>query len=264
MKHRWTIALLMMLVFSFGGWAQDVSFPYPEIPTSLTGDKERLAYVLEHFWNSYDFSDASQTNQKVGEQGFVDYINLMAYADSMTCVQSAKLFADKLASSGQAFLRFEELAHNYLENSLSPLRNDTVFMHLLRAFPSSPQRLFLIQQLSLNQPGTRAADVSFVDASGNSQHLYDIQCPYTLLVFFDPECEHCQEQMPQIRNASELHKNTSRLKVVYIDTNLNPDVLKRYHLPVLPSLYLLDEQKRIVVKDGTLQQIISRINALLP
>lgn len=261
--RRW-LFLLLVLVCSVKGWAQEVSFPYPDIPTSLTSEKGRLGYMLEHFWNRYDFSNSSQENQQVGEQGFVDFINLMAYADSATCAKSAKLFAEKLSVSEQAFLHFEHLTHNYLENSQSPLRNDTVFMHLLRAFPSSPQRLFLIQQLSLNQPGTKAADVSFVDASGKSQRLYDIQSPYTLLVFFDPECEHCQEQMPQIRNASELHKNTSRLKVVYVDTNLNPDVLKLYHLPVLPSLYLLDEHKRIVVKDGTLQQIISRLNELLP
>ena len=264
MMRRWTISLLVVLTWSFGGWAQEISFPYPDIPGTLTTDEAKLGYMLEHFWSKYHFSDSSQANQKVGEQGFVDFINLMAYADSATCARSAKLFAEKLSSSEQAFSHFEHLAHNYLENSQSPLRNDTVFMHLLRAFPSSPQRLFLIQQLSLNQPGTKAADVSFVDALSNSQRLYDIQSPYTLLVFFDPECEHCQEQMPQIRNASELHKNTSRLKVVYVDTNLNPDVLKLYHLPVLPSLYLLDEQKRIVVKDGTLQQIISRLNELLP
>ena len=51
MKHRWTIALLMMLVFSFGGWAQDVSFPYPTVPETLATDEAKLAYVLEHFWN---------------------------------------------------------------------------------------------------------------------------------------------------------------------------------------------------------------------
>ena len=260
--RRWTI-LLLFLVCSVKGWTQENAFPYPEIPVSLTAEKARLAYTLEHFWENYDFRNSSQANQKVGEQGFVDFANLMAYADSATCAKAAGIFAEGVISSERRLNFFEELARHYLENPQSPLRNDIVYCHLLRAFPASPQRQFLIHQLSLNQSGMMSADCSFVDAEGNRVRLYDIQSQYVLLVFFDPQCEHCQEQMPQIQNEPVLHK-TSGLKVVYIDTNLNPDVMKFFYLPALPSLYLLDAHKRVVIKDGALQQIVSRLNERLP
>ena len=262
MMRKWWF-LLVMLACPFGGWAQDVSFPYPTVPETLATDEAKLAYVLEHFWNKYDFSDSSQANQKVGEQGFVDFVNLMAYADSVTCAKAAGAFADSIACSEQRLGRFEDLLRHYLENPQSPLRNDMVYCHLLRAFPASPQRQFLIHQLSLNQPGMMAADCSFVDAEGNRVRLYDVQSQYVLLVFFDPQCDHCQEQMPQIQNEPVLHK-TSGLKGVYVDTNLNPDVMKFFYLPALPSLYLLDAHKRVVVKDGALQQIVSQLNVQLP
>ena len=199
----------------------------------------------------------------MGEQGLVDFVTLMAYADSATCAKAANAFADSISSSEQRLGRFEDLLRHYLENPQSPLRNDTVYSHLLRALPTTPQRQFLIRQLSLNQPGMMSADCSFVDAEGNRVRLYDIQSQYVLLVFFDPQCEHCQEQMPQIKREPLLQK-TSGLKVVYIDTNLNPDVMKVFYLPALPSLYLLDAHKLVVVKDGSLQQIVSRLNVLLP
>ena len=199
----------------------------------------------------------------MGERGFVDFVNLMTYADSVTCAKAAGAFADSISSSEQRLGHFEALTRHYLENPQSPLRNDTVYSHLLRALPTTPQRQFLIHQLSQNQPGMMSADCSFVDAEGNRVRLYDIQSQYVLLVFFDPQCEHCQEQMPQIKREPLLQK-TSGLKVVYIDTNLNPDVMKDFYLPVLPALYLLDAHKRVVIKDGTLQQIVSQLSVLLP
>lgn len=262
MMRKWWL-LLVMLACPFGGWAQDVSFPYPTVPETLATDEAKLAYVLEHFWIKYDFSDSSQANQKVGEQGFVDFVNLMAYADSVTCAKAAGAFADSIACSEQRLSHFEALTRHYLENPQSPLRNDTVYCHLLRALPATSQRQFLMRQLSLNQPGMLAADFSFVDTKGKKQRLYGIQSPLTLLVFYDPLCEHCQEQMPQIQREPVLQK-TSGLKVVYVDTNLNPGVMKDYYLPVLPSLYLLDAHKRVVVKNGALQQVVERLSVLLP
>lgn len=260
--RRWTI-LLLFFVCSVKGWTQEAVFPYPELPASLTDDRARLGYMLEHFWERYDFSDTLHANQQVGEQGLVDFVTLMTHADSATCAKAANAFADSISSSEQRLGRFEDLLRYYLENPQSPLRNDTVYSHLLRALPATPQRQFLIRQLSLNQPGMIPADCSFVDAEGNRQRLYALQGQYILLVFFDPQCEHCQEQMPQIKREPLLQK-TSGLKVVYIDTNLNPDVMKVFYLPALPSLYLLDAHKRVVVKDGSLQQIVSQLNVLLP
>ena len=219
--------------------------------------------MLEHFWERYDFSDTLHANQQVGEQGLVDFVTLMTHADSATCAKAANAFADSISSSEQRLGRFEDLLRHYLENPQSPLRNDTVYCHLLQALPATSQRQFLMRQLSLNQPGMLAADFSFVDAKGKKQRLYGIQSPLTLLVFFDPLCEHCQEQMPQIQREPVLQK-TSGLKVVYVDTNLNPGVMKDYYLPVLPSLYLLDAHKRVVVKNGALQQVVERLSVPLP
>ena len=219
--------------------------------------------MLEHFWERYDFSDTLHANQQVGEQGLVDFVTLMTHADSATCAKAVNAFADSISSSEQRLGRFEDLLRHYLENPQSPLRNDTDYCHLLRALPATSQRQFLMRQLSLNQPGMLAADFSFVDAKGKKQRLYGIQSPLTLLVFFDPLCEHCQEQMPQIQREPVLQK-TSGLKVVYVDTNLNPGVMKDYYLPVLPSLYLLDAHKRVVVKNGALQQVVERLSVPLP
>ena len=52
-----------------------VSFPYPEIPVSISEPRMRLSYLLNHFWDNFLFADTSQTNRKLAEQGMADYLN---------------------------------------------------------------------------------------------------------------------------------------------------------------------------------------------
>lgn len=54
-------------------------FPYPEIPTLLTVPGDRKDYLLTHYWDCFDFADtALVSNRNVSEQGFVDFIALLA------------------------------------------------------------------------------------------------------------------------------------------------------------------------------------------
>ena len=77
----------------------------------------------------------------------------------------------------------------------------------------------------------------------------------TLLVFFDPYCEHCEKMLPQIKDQTA-KVPAEAMAVVYVNTNGNDDVEKAYYLPALPSLYLLDAEKRVLIKDGSLELIM--------
>jgi len=251
--RRYVIATMVAIVCSLNGWAQQVVFPYPNIPTTLLTPDERLSYTLEHFWNNYDFKNPLQANQQVGEQGFVDFINLMSHADSALCAKAASVVAQQLGSGGEMLFWFEGLMDHYLGNAESPLKNDVTYVHLLRALPSSPQRTFLIKQLTQNLPGSIATDITFINEQGDTQQLSSICSTKTILVFFDPQCDHCQEMMPRIRES--FHDK----KVVYINVDKNSDIQRYFYLPTLPSLYLLDENRRVVVKDGTIKEICERL-----
>ena len=250
--RRYVIATLVAVVCSLSGWAQLVVFPYPHIPATLSTPDERLSYTLEHFWSNYDFKNPSQANQQAGEQGFVDFINLMSHADSTLCAKAAHVVAQQLGSGGEMLFWFEGLMDHYLGNAESPLKDDAIYVHLLRALPSSPQRTFLIKQLTQNLPGTIAADITFINEQGETQQLSSICHSLTILVFFDPQCDHCQEMMPHI------HEAFRDKKVVYINVDKNPNIQRYFYLPTLPSLYLLDEHRRVVVKDGTIKEICER------
>lgn len=285
--------LLLLLLSAFAAASgieaqvSDVQFPFPQIPELLQAPEARLTYLMENYWSRFDFDDDSQTGRDTGEQGFADYINLLQYADSALAARSVKVWADSLSKRPARWQRFDELTDHYLGNPNSPLRNDVVYAHVLRALTALPQlddatrqRLqFRLRLVERNQPGMTAADFAWIDRQGKRHRLHEVESELTLIVFSDPECEHCHEQMPRIIGCEALQDNP-HLTVLNIYPDENTEAWLRnaptlpprwmdgrspggelhrqqtYYLPALPSLYLLDRDKRVIVKDGTLEQVL--------
>ena len=107
-----------------------------------------MAYMLEHFWQDYSFADSTAMNREVGEQGMVDFLNLMQHADSVATTRGAVVFAHSLVSHPSATSFFEGLMEHYLGDPESPLHSDVVYAQLLRALPETPQRVWLLEQLA--------------------------------------------------------------------------------------------------------------------
>ena len=267
-----------------------VSFPYPEIPVSISEPQMRLSYLLNHFWDNFLFADTSQTNRKLAEQGIADYLNLLPHVvDSASQCSAVDVFVRQAFANASRSEAFEDLLEHYLGNPGSPLRNDGLYALLLRRItmilPEGDARLERYRQhqrlLSMNAPGTTATDFIYVTRGGARGRLSDLSSPYTLLVFSDPDCARCRESMPQLMASKALKDGRVSVLVVYPDADTSlwrqaksdlpsnwtdayspeGEVMHRplYHLPRLPALYLLDADKHVLVKDGSLEEVVERI-----
>lgn len=235
--------------------AQQGDFPYPDIPDEVEEPEARMAYMLEHFWQDYSFADSTAMNREVGEQGMVDFLNLMQHADSVATTRGAVVFADSLVSHPSATSFFEGLMEHYLGDPESLLHSDVVYAQLLRALPETPQRVWLLEQLAKNRVGSRAADILVTASEGKRVRLYSVKAEQTLLIFYDPDCRRCQRLDAQLEQEPLIVQNP-RLKVVRKDVN---DLNGEYYVPHTPALYLLDEKKRVVLKEPTLQTLLQRL-----
>ena len=273
--------------------AQDLSFPVPQVPDSLQVPGQRLAFVLERFWQDYDFCDDTQLNRQVGEQGFVDYLQLLAYADSTLAAKSVHRFVDLafLPSAPQSVSFFSGLVEHYLQNPYSPQRNDLLLAHFLRQMAEGYDRLppsdqteaessrarYLLSLVEKNQVGTVATDFEFLTRPGRRSRLYDVDAELLVLYFHNPACGECQLYMPQALQSPALQKEG--LTVLLVNPEDNQEVWEDvretvpqnwidacspsgaivrqqlYYLPVTPAFYLLDRDKRVLLKNVTLRQL---------
>ena len=265
-------------------WASltgDGGFTLPVVPDSLTAPRARLNYTLEHLWDHWAFADTTAMNWSASEEGFAEFVRLLQYADSSTAQRIVQRYIGQGFAKKELRTKYESLIDTYLGDPHSPLRNDVVYACFLKNMlpcydleTETAQRERTTYRLSVvtkNQPGTMAADFEFTNRQGRHGQLRQLQGDLIVVVFHDPDCEKCQLLLPQLLQEPRLQRkgitvlamapegDTARWKqeertvpANWIDAySPQGEMMKQqlYSLPVLPSIYLLDSQHRVLMKD---------------
>ena len=105
--------------------------------------------------------------------------------------------------------------------------------------------------------------------------MSDTKAEFTLLFFYNPECEACKEMKATLKHSAPIHHalKTGKLALLAIYTDKDQTVWRRhlpenppawingsdideylyknklYDLRAIPTLYLLDREKRVLLKD---------------
>lgn len=272
-------------------------FPYPHIPDSITANHERLGWMLCNFWKNYNFADYSTENLDVAEQGFVDFIELIQSADSAQTAQASAIFAEQItphyANTGQ---HFADLTDHYLANPESPMHDDRIYVAVVGAILDKadtilPTAVRIKMQArrelaALNLPGHRANDFEYADSQNRTCTLYNTDAELTILYFYDPECERCAAVQKEIEELAVLQVDRVRVLHIYPESDTvaisNADTARLhnnwteghvcqhslteqglYWFAKLPSLYLLDSHKTVILKDATPAALATQMEMLL-
>ena len=272
---------------------QQVQFPFPMIPSTLTEPEARKSWLLTHYWERFDFADTALVNNRdVTEQGFVNFIALLA--DGTT---SEELTRESLENWCAGFVGKEharrvltQTADSYLFNPNSPFYNEALYglylETLLGKLPKTDARRstysFRLELVRRNNVGNRATDFTYYLPDGTKHTLIatPVKNDRLLLVFYDPECESCHEVLLQMAADATLDEavRTGKLSVLAIYTEGNEEAWRKalpdmpegwtvgndreavktgalYDLKAMPSLYLLDGKKTVLLKDAAYEKI---------
>lgn len=263
-------------------------FELPSIPDTLRTIESRFNYVVDNYWNMFDFSDTFHIETKETEEALVNYLDLIS---RLSAGKGQEHLADlmKKASANSLMQEYiNKLARKYLVNYDSPMRNELLYVGAARYLAENATDPTLkynaIQDttmLSLNQPGTKATDFQFTTPTGEIKRISDIQGKYTVLLFYNPDCKSCSQILEATKKSEIIKKALEEGKTTlvaiypqddsyiwrkYIETvpdkwingcdngmSLISEVM--YDLRVLPVFYLLDSNKKIVLKDVPLRTI---------
>lgn len=201
--------------------------------------------------------------------------------------------ADTLSN---VFEQFNRLTEKYLYDPNSPFRNEDLYLPYLRGLVSSPLTDPLMvpsyehsaRLCALNPVGSPAADFRFVDIGGRSHTLYGVNAEYTLLFFSNPGCTACKDIIDNLKGIQRIRdlQSEGRLAVVnvYIDEDVeawrgyqeiypkewyngyDPTFSIRtdltYSVRAIPSLYLLDSEKNVIMKDAVEEKVFAFLGGL--
>lgn len=268
-------------------------FPFPEIPATLTEPEARKAWLLTHYWDKFSFADTTLVNNRdVTEQGFVNFIALLADGTTPEALtrESLENWCAGFVGKDHARRVLTKTTDDYLYNPNSPFYNEGLYgMYLEALLGKLPQTdamrsayRFKLELVKRNNVGDRATDFTYYLPDGTRRTLAatSIKNDRLLLMFYDPECESCHEvllQMAADRALAEAVK-AGRVSVLAVYTEGNDEAWRKalpdmprgwtvgtdheavkqgalYDLKAMPSLYLLDGQKRVVLKDAAYAKI---------
>jgi thioredoxin-related protein len=134
----------------------------------------------------------------------------------------------------------------------------------------------------------QAADFPFTDTRGKLRTLHGVKAEYTLLIFANPGCNACQEITAAMKASPAISAlvDSGRLKVVdvYIDQEIDDwkahiadypadwingydqDYSIRtdlvYNIRAIPSIYLLDKDKTVLMKDAPQEKVLGALERL--
>lgn len=251
-------------------------------PEHLTRD-ERIEYMRAHYWDPFDFGDTLRLTQLDTLQMLEVFATYVAQYVTPQHPEAIDSLMQRASTSRPMFEYFRMLAEQVLYNPNSPLRNDELYIPVLQATLRCPwldswERISPEEELRLamqNRRGTQANDFEYELLSGQRSRLYDLRADYTLLLFSDPECPMCRQIVAELSASPRINELTERnaLQIIVIaatdstDWKAHADTYPQtwiyardpdgsivskglYDLKAIPSLYLLDGKKRVLVKDS--------------
>ncbi len=250
------------------------------LPSSLPAS-ERAEYLRTHYWDTFDFADTlfiARADTLHMLDAFASYVALGADSVAMAdLVRRASVSRPMLDYFGM-------LAERVLHDPNSPLRDVERYIPVLRGKLASPwydtlERLGPETELRLalrNRVGEQAGDFRCTLASGATTRLYDLRADYTLLLLTDPECPMCRRTTEELLASPRLNELAERgtLRILTLYSGEDTAAWRRslshaprgwlhacdaactvrdegiYDLRALPALFLLDREKRVLVKDS--------------
>lgn len=279
--------------------AKDTVLHYfrPEIPPMMTDPEQRAVFYVKHYWDGYSLVDTAFIHSDETEQLYADFIDALKFVGPEDSRFALQKMMTLMEMDSLAYGHFCWLGEKYLYDPNSPMRNEEYYIPVLEQMLASPrlteaERLRpadRLKQARKNRPGMPAPDFAYVTPDGKAHRMSGLQAEFTVLFFYDPDCSNCQqfERMlaevpffvdlqkegrvrvlavyPDEDEAEWLFKSSQMPKGWIVGWNKAGDIRSKqlYEIRATPTLYLLDKQKKVILKDAAVEHILHYLSEAL-
>ena len=272
-------------------------------PLTHIDSLQNYYYYKTHYWDGVSFMDDRIIRTPFFLPKLEKYYRELMVPEPDSIIKEAD-YQLLLARSSPEMYKF--LLNWLTDEYINPkyMGQDAVFVHLFDKYHSKGLSSWLnakqmetvsrrAYMLMANLIGAKAADLDMADSTGKASPLYAVDADYTVVVFWDPTCGHCKEELPHIdsayRSSWKLHQvkmyavlsadSKEDLKADWLKyigqhhlgdwTNVyqtketeaatttaqKPSYRQLYDITLTPTLYLLDKDKHILAKKLNWQQL---------
>lgn len=265
----------------------------PEIPILSNGRRDSTfayRFYKEHFWDDTDFTDDRLLRTPVFHAKLKKYFNNVLIQAPDTVIKEIDALVEKARPNREMFKYLVWFLTYTYENS-EIMGFDEIFVHIVDRYYISGEATWVSKTMNENiikkanriRPlliGCKAPNMIMLDTSNQLVSMHSIKAKVLILLFWDPDCGHCEQETPKIHEFYTTKKDEYGLEVMAIcsDTSLvkwknaikkkrttwinvdGPRTLTgnyhdQYNITTTPEIYILNEQKEIIAKHLRYDQI---------
>jgi thiol-disulfide isomerase/thioredoxin len=266
----------------------------PEPTTPVTDLIEyKYNYLANHYFDNVDFSDKRLLNTPLLEQKLDFYFKQMIPPLPDSIIERVDETLVKAKTNSEVYNWTVRYLYNlYREASIEG--NTEVYNFIGENYiltepnhwndkPFVDKVRNRVAKAKLNPVGKKATNLILQTPEGKKVDLYTIKANYTVLFFYNPECEACKPVSAALSEFSKQYRSKGvEVFAVYMDQKqgvwkaviatkgqywinaFDPDnsakIEDKYDLYALPMIYILDKNKTIIAKDVTVDQLDEYLN----
>lgn len=260
----------------------------PKLPDGKVDSTFSFKYYKAHYLDNVDFSDERLLRTPVLHNKVETYIKKLTVQIPDSINAAADYLVEKASSNKEVFKYVVHYITNTYETS--PIMGmDAVFVHMAekyytkeKAYWVDDTQLYKITNRAKTlKPlllGKKAPALTMKDSAGVVHSLYDVQAKFTVLLFWDPDCGHCQKSMPKFKELYNKYKSKG-MEIYAVCTEVEMDKWRKYvrehklnwinvadpkfetnfrviyDITSTPQVYLLDDKKIIKAKKVDAEQL---------
>lgn len=269
--------------------------PIPTLPNGRPDSTFQFRYYKAHYWDNFDLNEDGLIRSPIFHTKLEKYIKQLTLQIPDSINKEADLIISKIKNrKGEIFKYVVWYITNQYETS-QIMGMDAVFVHMAENYYLTGQAYWITEEvenkirdryntLKYILLGKIAPPISLPDTLGKYKSYTVSKSKYTVMVFWDPNCGHCQKELPKLRDLYDSKKSTLDFDVyaVCTETDVNPlknfiknnklkftnvydpknesNFRKLYDIYSTPVIYILDENKKIIAKRLGVEQIEEFIN----
>ncbi|MEO6671309.1 MAG: redoxin domain-containing protein [Ferruginibacter sp.] len=274
--------------------------PYPTKKAVTHQDSlDNYYYYKAHYWDGITFMDERVVRTPFFLPKLERYYREVMPQDPDSIIKDAdyKLLLARTAPEMYKFL-LNWLTDEYLNPKY--MGQDKIFVHLYEKYHGQAMSPWLNEKqmetirkryymLVMNLIGEPAANLEFADSTGKINALYDVKADYTVVIFWDPTCGHCKQEIPRIDSIYQASWKAKNVKIYAVLTEdqkpawvnylkehklgdwinvyqtkemakadedaQKPSYRQLYDVTMTPTIFLLDKDKRIKGKKMNWEQL---------
>jgi peroxiredoxin len=245
-------------------------------------------YYKQHYWDNFDVTDARLLRTPLFHNKLEKYFTRVIYQTPDTIIKEADIFINKTRPDKETF-KYTVWYLTFKFETSNIMGFDEIFVHMTDTYYATGEAFWadssvvksITKHANALRPvliGNRAPNLILLDTSNSFESLYSIKADYTIIFFYEYGCGHCKKEITALKAWEQNSDLDFKIFAVCTDTSLvawkkfirkkemnwinvngtrsvTPDYHDLYNIQMTPSIFLLDEKKKIIAKRLKTEQL---------